>query len=219
MLNPKSALWLMIAAFAGLIHLSVAPALGNVVVGVTKIVPMFCLIMLLPIWSSRNDFYQMAIMVGLVFSAIGDYFMLTKDGFIWGLSSFLVGHLCYIAAFSSGGADLKPLRLIPFLALGIGIMSFLWSGLGDLRVPVVVYVAVILTMGWRAAARVGYAGELPRGQWAGLIGAVSFIVSDSLIAFNKFNAPIPFEHLFIMLTYWAGQLGIAVSVRRNDIQF
>ncbi|MBI3737091.1 lysoplasmalogenase, partial [Candidatus Sumerlaeota bacterium] len=184
-----------------------------------KLIPMACLIALLPVWSSMRDLYQRAIMAGFIFSGIGDYFMARTDGFILGLSSFLVAHLCYITAFSSGGARLHPLRLIPFVAVGVGIMSVLWPNLGDLKIPVLFYVGAILTMGWRAAARVGHEGDLLRMQWAGLLGAASFILSDSLIAFDKFHQAIPAAHLWIMLTYWAGQIGIACSVRRNDIQF
>jgi uncharacterized membrane protein YhhN len=82
-----------------------------------------------------------------------------------------------------------------------------------MRPAVVAYVLAICTMLWRAAARVGREGPARPGEWAALGGAVLFALSDSLIAFDRFHAPIPSVEVRIMLLYWAGQLGIAASAR------
>lgn len=78
-------------------------------------------------------------------------------------------------------------------------------GLGEMTFPVLIYLAVILVMGVSACAA---------GTNHGLIiaGAALFIVSDSLIAINKFLTPIPAASLFIMTTYYAGQFLICRGV-------
>ena len=79
--------------------------------------------------------------------------------------------------------------------------------------PVLAYLLAILTMMWRAWARVG---RSPRGSasafWAAA-GALLFGASDTLIAFDRFQAPIPLGGWPIILLYWAGQFGLARSAR------
>ena len=85
--------------------------------------------------------------------------MLLEAGlFLPGLLAFLAAHVAYVAAFLS--ADRRPAlgRALPFLAWGLGAFALLRPGLGPMAVPVAVYVAVICTMMWRAAARVGSPG-------------------------------------------------------------
>ncbi len=211
--------WLLIALISALVYFLGSAISNDWLMWIGKPIPVLCLIVLLRVWSPVPDFYRRAIAVGFVFSLAGDVFlMLPRDLFIFGLGSFLLAHLCYIAAFSNRGASgkvsLQSIRLIPFLAYGMGMLGFLWPNLGELRLPVIVYVGVILTMGWRAAARIGHPGESPKAHWSALCGAISFILSDTLIALEKFHGAFPFARFLIMLTYWAGQLGIALSVRR-----
>ena len=77
--------------------------------------------------------------------------------------------------------------------------------------PVGAYVAVICTMMWRAAARVGGPSGTARAHWLGLGGALAFGASDTLIAFDRFHAPMPGAAGPVMLLYWPGQSGIAAS--------
>lgn len=176
---------------------------------------MICLIALVPIWQPRADLYRHSIMLGLALSLVGDVFMSLRSGFIGGLSSFLLAHVCYVIAFTSGAVPLRPLRILPFLLFGCVIIPILYPGIGDLKIPVFIYMAVILTMGWRAAARLGKPGERREAHLAALLGAISFIISDSLIALGKFHGEIPAGHPWVMITYWAGQFGIAWSVKRT----
>jgi alkenylglycerophosphocholine/alkenylglycerophosphoethanolamine hydrolase len=70
---------------------------------------------------------------------------------------------------------------------------------------------VIGTMRWRAAARVGHTGRPKRAEWLGLSGALLFGLSDTLIAVDRFVAPLPDVRWPIMLLDWSGQWGIAAS--------
>ncbi len=147
---------------------------------------------------------------GLVLSAIGDL-QLERGLFLPGLLAFLAAHVAYVAAFLSVDRRLVPGRSLPFLAWGLTAFLLLRPGLGPMAVPVGVYVAVICTMMWRAAARIGSPGTPALAGLLGLAGAVAFGASDTLIAFDRFSAPIPGARWPIMILYWLGQAGIAAA--------
>jgi uncharacterized membrane protein YhhN len=147
---------------------------------------------------------------GLVLSAVGDL-QLERGSFLPGLLAFLAAHLAYVAAFLSSDRRPAPERALPFLAWGLAAFAILRPGLGGMAVPVGAYVAVICTMMWRAAARLGSPGTPTLAALLGLAGAVAFGASDTLIAFDRFSAPIPGARWPIMILYWLGQCGIAAS--------
>jgi alkenylglycerophosphocholine/alkenylglycerophosphoethanolamine hydrolase len=159
----------------------------------------------------RADAGGRLVVAGLVASAVGDV-LLERGLFLPGLVAFLAAHVGYCAGFLTETRRLALGRAVPVLAWCVGVLALLWPGLGDLALPVAAYVAVIGAMIWRAAARVGQAGRPTRAEWIGLAGATSFVLSDTLIALDRFVAPIPGARWPIMLLYWAGQWGIAASV-------
>jgi uncharacterized membrane protein YhhN len=145
---------------------------------------------------------------GLLLSAFGDA-LLEADLFLPGLAAFLSAHVAYLAAFLS--VDCRPAlgRALPFLAWGLGAILLLRPGFGAMAVPVAVYVAVISAMLWRASAQVGSPGGSTLAGALALAGAVSFGASDTLIAFDRFLAPLPGVSWPVMILYWLGQSGIA----------
>jgi len=72
-------------------------------------------------------------------------------------------------------------------------------------------------MVWRAAARVGQCGAPRPGEWAALAGAILFALSDTLIALDRFHTRIPGASFAIILLYWAGQAGIAMSAATGGL--
>lgn len=161
-----------------------------------------------------SDRYGRLLAIGLVFSAAGDLLLEGRGLFTLGLAAFLVAHLTYTAAFWSDTAAWRLPWALPFVAYGLAAFVFLRPGIGEMALPVAVYMAAICAMLWRAAARVGVS---PRGAASARIafaGALLFAASDSLIALDRFHAPIQGVHVPIILLYWVGQLGIALSVRR-----
>jgi uncharacterized membrane protein YhhN len=157
----------------------------------------------------RRDALALLVAAGLLLSACGDL-LLDLGLFLPGLVAFLLAHVAYVGGFVSDEPRPALARALPFAAYGVGAFGFLGPGLRDMAVPVGVYVAVISTMMWRAAARVG--GRTPsRAAWLGLAGALAFAASDSLIAFDRFHAPIPGARWPVMALYWLGQCGIAAS--------
>lgn len=175
----------------------------------SKAVPLLCLAVWL--WPPRER-YTRWIAAGLALSLVGDLLLEARaDLFLPGLGAFLLAHVAYIAAYLSASRTPRWGLGVPFLVSGAGIWWFLLPGLGSLVLPVGVYVAVICTMMWRATALVGTKELARREQWAALTGALCFGLSDTLLAFRMFVHPIEGMSYAIILLYWAGQLGIALS--------
>ncbi len=156
--------------------------------------------------------YKWLIITGLIFCLGGDVFlMLPAKYFIIGLVSFLVGHLLYIAAFvSDGGFHLAWGWLIPFALYGIVYYRVLAPGLGKLRGPVIVYILAILTMAWQAWGR--WSAVPGTGALLAAIGAALFVVSDSILAYDRFRQKFWAARIIVLTTYWAAQWLIASSV-------
>jgi uncharacterized membrane protein YhhN len=160
-------------------------------------------------------FYAFAIIAGLVCSTAGDIFlMLPTDQFILGLVSFLIAHLFYISAFTYGSKIRHaPWALIPFVIFGILIYVILFPYLGAMKLPVAAYILVILVMGWRAWERWSQTAE--RTALFAFIGAVLFIISDSILALNRFREPFAVARALNLSTYFAAQCLIALSISKK----
>ena len=158
-----------------------------------------------------SPFYKQLIIAGLIFSLAGDIFlMLPDDRFIPGLVSFLAAHVFYIVAFTGeSGRALSFWTLIPFLIYGSLMMRLLWPHLGKMRLPVLIYMLVILAMGWTAAGRRLLTEQ--EGSLLAFLGAVLFIASDSLLAVDKFKGRFRSAQLLILSTSFTAQWLIALS--------
>jgi len=163
------------------------------------------------------------LLIGLFFSWLGDLFLLFEDKnklfFIFGLVSFLTTHIFYIIYFlkikSAAVSWLKkqPLLIVAVFAYGISLVWFLFPHLGDLKIPVMVYAAVICTM-LLCSLHVFYKVNNP-ANWYFLIGAKMFVISDSLLAINKFYQPFAYAGVAIMLTYCAAQYFIVTGFTKQ----
>jgi uncharacterized membrane protein YhhN len=211
----------LLAASAAIAIAASSGALPAALVFVFK--PLTTLLILAFAWPRGADAPKQRrfIRVGLVLSLVGDVFLMwPKEGFLPGLVAFLLAHLAYIAAFT------VPLRLAarPLVFVGYGVVALLilaqlWPGIpGALRAPVVAYVVCLATMAaqalawWRSSAARA-AADAPLARRAAL-GGVLFMVSDSLLAINKFAAPLPLSSLWILASYWLAQGCIASALRR-----
>ena len=159
-----------------------------------------------------SSIYQLAIALGLLLSLAGDIFlMLPSDRFTFGLISFLLAHLCYVAAFASfGEPPWSPWAAAPFVAYGLVLLSLLWRHLGRYRAAVVVYASVLLVMGWQATEQ--YLAVAETRALVALGGAVLFVISDSALAWNRFARRFRLAQALVLSTYFAAQWLIAVSV-------
>jgi uncharacterized membrane protein YhhN len=82
--------------------------------------------------------------------------------------------------------------------------------LGEMKVPVFVYLVVVLLMAWQASAR--WLAIRSRQTLLAALGALLFVASDSLIAINRFNARFKSADIWIMALYFSAQWLIAMSV-------
>lgn len=171
-------------------------------------------------WRVQNPVdqrYRHAVLAGIALSLCGDVFLmlphsLLANGFLLGLSSFLLAHLCFLRAFSSDTRLFsRPLLLLGFLLLGSLNLAVLGPGLAAaLKVPVMIYVGCLTAMTAQAVTR--------HLQWRNhssrlaAIGSVLFLLSDTVLAYNKFYALIPVSALWILSTYYAALVLIARSV-------
>lgn len=156
--------------------------------------------------------YSRRILTGLIFCCIGDAFLIWHHYFDVGMLAFIVGHVYYISAFG-----FKPLNLplgIFLYFLGTIVTLYLLPDLhGVFIVGVPIYVLVITTMLWRAIARVQFFEDL--WTWSKLCtcaGGFLFSLSDLIIGIDRFKYNIDYAQVLIMSTYYAAQVGIALSV-------
>lgn len=161
----------------------------------------------------RRSPYARGVLGGLALCVVGDILLELGDKtFLPGMIAFGLGHVAYVVAFF--GRTRRPAihLAIPFVAWIVWALLTLWSGLGEMQIPVTVYTAAIFVMMWRAAAMVYAESEPTRWDWCALLGAALFGFSDTLIALDRFGDPIDGVRIPIIITYWLAQVLIAVSV-------
>jgi uncharacterized membrane protein YhhN len=174
------------------------------------------LTMLLAIWmvarraqpAHKNSRFQAWLAVALTASLVGDVFlMLPGNFFIPGLAAFLVAHLCYLRLLRQGVSFLpsRPALLIT-LGFGLAMLAGLWSSLGDpvLQGAVSAYVLVIALMAAQALGRAKVLGD--RAAQLTALGACVFLLSDALLAVNRFVQPLPLASFWVLGSYYVAQL-------------
>lgn len=165
------------------------------------------------------------ILAGLIFSWLGDTFLLFEQRnalfFVFGLASFLITHVFYIVYFLSIGEasnsllKKNPLYILLVLAYGLLLVWLLMPHLGSLKIPVIIYAAVICTMLLCSIHIYPVVGR-PANQYM-FSGAALFVLSDSILAVNKFYQPLPLAGILVMVSYGAAQwLIVAGYIRRGQ---
>jgi uncharacterized membrane protein YhhN len=151
-------------------------------------------------------------LAGLFFSWAGDVALefshANVNMFIIGLVCFLLAHVMYFTVFiiTPGENVILSKRvyfLIPVLLYGAGLLYYLYDDLGQMRVPVIIYSAVILTMLSGSINRLKKVNST--SFYLVLAGAILFVISDSAIAINKFSYQFDYSSVVIMSTYVLGQ--------------
>jgi uncharacterized membrane protein YhhN len=210
--------WGIAAAVAiGTAHIGARYRGASVVAGALKAIPILLLVLLgLAESAAVSETYRWLIASALVCSMAGDVFLLAPGRFREGLASFLVAHVLYVVAFAppSGVRASALMMLVPFAAFAGGMLAFLWSHLGRDRAPVAVYVTVIALMGWRAAVRAADPATPSPSDVLALAGALLFMTSDGVLAYDRFVRRFALAPAAIMTTYYAAQVLIALSVAR-----
>ena len=172
--------------------------------------PILIPLLILFVLVQRPQQFLPLIVGALVFSTLGDVFLLSDAElfFMLGLGSFFIAHILYCWIFSAAlrrefafKVNLWPLSII--LTYLIVFLGYLWASLGELLIPVVAYAFIISTMlflawTWHLSAQ-------KKSTFIILMGALLFVVSDSLLAISLFKSSFYMDHFWVMLTYLAAQ--------------
>lgn len=163
------------------------------------------------------------VIAAIVFSFLGDVTLMFQGEheryFMFGLASFLIAHLCYILAYhqhtrtqqTSPLSGIQKFRFaLPIVLAGTGLITVLYNHLGDLKIPVTIYALVLIVMSLKALLRFGHTNQ--RSFWFVFIGALLFMVSDSILAINKFLVVLNHEGVLIMSTYMLAQFFIVQGI-------
>ncbi|MGC1391053.1 MAG: lysoplasmalogenase [Bacteroidales bacterium] len=169
-----------------------------------------------------TDRLHIFIFTGLLSSWSGDMILEFSENstiiFTIGLACILLAHIMYITVFfiTPGKNSILSNRIyliIPVIIYGIGLVSYLYADLADMRLPVILYSVVILTMLAGAINRIEKVKK--DSYYLVLAGAILFVISDSAIAVNKFSHQFESSGIIIMSTYIFAQYFIVTGYIRQ----
>ena len=155
------------------------------------------------------------VLAALSASLVGDVILMLDQRLLpLGLLSFLAGLVAYAVAFT---LQIPPtarqlVYLILPAAVGLLLVQGLWPKLGSLRLPVVVYVAALVTVAWRAFSCFDAPEISLAAWWWGCVGAASFMAGDALLAWRRFGGkkvPYALELGVYYLAQWCLVLSFA----------
>ena len=156
----------------------------------------------------RHELQRWAFVAALGFSLAGDV-LLMIDRFLPGLIAFFGAHVAYIVGLRAGRPDFRPLLIsaaVVFIAMAVvggRILVAVRERSPEFGTPVSAYIAVISVM---------VACALASGNPLAATGAALFMVSDSLIAWNRFVRPLSWAPVTIIVTYHLAQAGLVLSL-------
>ncbi len=166
------------------------------------------LIILLPLLFTHNQSsvfsdYKNLIFIALIFCLAGDIFLLYDEYFAFGLGAFLVAHLLFaFVFFKLSNSKLYPLPLSVLIIIAIAYYVVLLPNLGELSLPVAIYFLCIVIMCWQGFRLSFSLSHGNKNATLVAIAAVLFVVSDSVIAANKFLIPFAASGILILSFYW-----------------
>src|SRR4030095_8513180 len=194
----------------------VQPFPGSVVIKALSMAPLAVLAFRVLRRIDRTSPDGLILAAALMLSCAGDVFLHLsfRRYFVHALGAFLLAHVTYhVHVARNRPRPLRPQTGLLTLALlvlvyGLLMCSWLWTGLGRLAGPAIAYATAITAM-VLATILAGFSRPF---VW---IGALLFLISDSLIAAGRFMMSFPVLALLIWPTYYLGQYGIAIGFLRE----
>ena len=177
-----------------------------------KPLTLFLIISIVLLFPAIEQKYKIFILLGLLFSLLGDVFLIYPNKhFTKGLIAFLIGHLFYIVAFIvSNGFHYTEWIYLPLVIIGIIYLINILPYSGNKTIPIIIYIFIIAIMGWLALERLNSLQTI--GALLSATGAILFMISDSILALNKFRKQFRSAELIILSTYYTAQWLLALSV-------
>ncbi len=155
------------------------------------------------------------VVFSLVVSTIGDAYLVYPTMFMYGLAAFLCAHFLLFNAFSNDLtiSNIRTPELIVLLVIGLVSTFIYFYTVAKLkcgmRMALLVYTVAISMM--LSAASLQLIKFYSPSTLAGFIGALSFYMSDIMLALNKWKFRIPQSDFLIMATYYTAQYLICYS--------
>jgi len=175
---------------------------------------------------TKPQAYRWLVILAFFFSWAGDLLLMfgwKSDLFFFaGVGGFFLSQITYIQVFRkfgvAGGKGMiaqKPWWILPFFIYLTGIFIFVYPHLTGIMIPIVALYAIsLLSM---SAAAFNRKGLMDPGSFLILFsGSIFFVISDSILAINKFATPIPNEGFLVMATYMLAQYLIMMGLVRNE---
>jgi len=160
------------------------------------------------------------LVIALIFGMLGDIsLMIGREGkwFMIGLGSFLVGHIFYIITYlllsASSLLQFPPIGwflLLPLVGLTLFFFLRIKGKMGELQIPTMIYLVVIFLVSFFAMLLLSVFS--PLAFIFVYLGPILFIISDGLIAVDKFDTKISNEGVYVMITYVLAQLFITQGI-------
>jgi len=203
-------MWLLIV-FTCVIHVWSINQSNRWIFYLSKPTPILLMSFLVFLNHNEQTNYTLWIGIGLLLSSLGDiYLMHPKDKFIQGLGAFLFAHLAYsIAFFSAVDMQVNAWIFLTLLSIGTLIYLLLLPSLGNWKLPIAVYSLGILAMAWGTIEH--WNAALGSGAGYAVLGALIFIVSDVVLAVDRFRSQSAFSRHVIMITYYTAQILLTLS--------
>ena len=153
----------------------------------------------------KLDFF---FVLGLIFSFLGDFFLLLKSGFLLGLGSFLLAHIFYIISFKKRSLSRVSVGVIVVLLLYlVSLISFLFPHLKEMKIPVIIYGIIISTMLYFS---------IKTQEKLLIVGALFFVISDSVLSVNLFVSSSLLLNLLVMITYILAQVLLVKGILKTS---
>ncbi len=210
-MDKKKLLWFTVAAFVLLAVLYFIPV---------KIPFKLCFPLALLLIASFS-LQPWAIVVAVLCSLAGDVSGQLHQ-FVPQMGFFAIAHLFFIGYFLALGLKNKRAKGKPVKGWWFALATLFAVALyyiasekiipfapeGVVRTGMYVYAGLIVVMMWSA---------LMQRDWMWGVGAVLFVLSDAILAVNKFVSPVPDGSFLIMATYYAAQLLIFVRCAKERL--
>ncbi len=150
---------------------------------------------------------DLLIIFALIFGMSGDLFIIFDDKFLFGLASFLIGHVLYITYFLLGDIKLNIYAaIIIFVATSVTLVGMYFTKNKEfnnkLIPPIIVYT---LVLAFALVAAISYDLTKYSNLRFFSIGLGLFFISDGLLSLDKFIKKFKFTYIFILLTYYLAQ--------------
>jgi uncharacterized membrane protein YhhN len=224
-MNKKNIIWLYFFLLAGLLDLIFVLQDAQDLRFFTKPLIVFCLLVyfLRLTRGIKNTILRSSISAALIFSILGDILLLFPELFLFGLGAFFMAHLSYIIGFKFLQDKAFSIDQVNFIKqffynlpiyLLVAVLYFLIQPqLHELKIPVILYIMIIVTM--VSTARERFQKTNVESFWLVFIGAILFMISDAILALNMFYQTFSESGILVMGTYMIAQLLIVLGVRSH----